>query len=100
MTDSPTDSVLVVLARLEGKVDANLAAHGTDINGLKLGRDDHEIRLRALEGQPVCDPERVRALEDRRTVSPGQLWAGLIGVAALGATSLTVINGVIDVLNN
>lgn len=69
MTDET--EVRVILARLEGKLDANLAAHGGDIATLKANDADKEARLRVQEG--------------RRTVSPAQLWSGLLG--AVGAAS-------------
>ena len=78
MTDET--EVRVILARLEGKLDANLAAHGGDIATLKANYSDKESRLRVQES--------------RMTVSPAQLWTGLLGAvgaaSALGALVKTI----------
>lgn len=71
----PDAATLIVLTRLEAKVDVALAQHGADLSALSRDRDDHEKRLRAIE--------------ERRTVSPGGLWAAIGGGAAL---VLTVVN--------
>lgn len=68
--------VRVILARLEGKLDANLAAHGGDIATLKANDADKEVRLRTQEA--------------RRTISPQQLWAG-IATAVGTATGLATL---------
>lgn len=75
-----TAPVLVALARLEGKLDASLATHGTTISTHAAAIDDHEARLRRQEA--------------RSTISPRQFWAGLGGVFA-AASSLA---GIIRVL--
>ncbi len=85
MVSGGESEVLVAIARLDGKLDLTLA----EITALKAGDADHEVRLRAVEAAPVPDPEtasRLKALEDRRTISPGQLWAGLLGASALAWT--------------
>lgn len=96
MTEPSTErDLLVAFARLEGKVDLTL----TEINALKSADSDHETRIRNIEAAPVPDTEterRLRAVEDRRTVSPAQLWAGLVGVTAVIGTVLVIINAVID----
>lgn len=73
---SDETEVRVILARLEGKLDANLAAHGGDIATLKANDADKEIRMRAQEA--------------RRTVSPQQLWAGIASAigSAVGIASI------------
>lgn len=81
--------VLVAIARLDGKLDLALA----EIGALKAADADHEVRIRSIEAKPVPDEEtdsRLRRLEERRTVSPGQLWTGLLGVAGLLLTILTI----------
>lgn len=89
MTGTDNSEVLVAIARLDGKLDLTLA----ETAALKATDADHETRLRSIEIQPVPDKktsERLDALEDRRTVSPGQLWTGLLGVAGLILTVLTI----------
>ena len=98
MTDSSSETaVLVAFARLEGKVELALA----ELAILKGTDADHENRLRQIEQQTIPDSvtdKRIRALEDRRTISPGQLWFGLVGVLGLGATILIIVNGVLTVV--
>jgi hypothetical protein len=72
---SPDDSTLVVLTRLEAKVDVALAHHGASIDAHRREIDDHEGRLRRLE--------------ERRTISPRELW-GAVGSGA--AFVLVVVN--------
>lgn len=82
MTVDPNAPVLVAIARLDGKLDLALA----ETAALKAADADHESRLRSIEAKPIPDEEtnrRLHALEDRRTVSPAQLWAGLISVIGL-----------------
>lgn len=70
--------VRIILARLEGKLDANLAAHSGDISALKTQNADHEARIRATEREIT----RVASLP---RVTPKQLWAGLTGSVAVMA---------------
>lgn len=73
-TGPDTDSVPVMIARLEGKVDVALAQHGATISIHDADIADHETRLRVVEA--------------KSTVSARQLWgavcsaAGLIALAA------------------
>ena len=60
--------IRVILARLEGKLDASMASHSTDLANLKERDVDKEARLRVVEKRP--------------TVSPGQLWSGILGAIA------------------
>lgn len=98
MPEQPTETALLVaFARLEGKVDITL----TELAGLKAEKADHESRLRAVEAQDRPDREtnaRIRALEDRRVVTPSQLWAGLVGVVGLIAAGIASINGILNAL--
>lgn len=92
MPDS-NEQLLVAFARLEGKVDLTLA----EITALKGTDADHEHRLRSIEAQPRPDPDteaRIRSLEDRHTISPAQLWAGLVGVVTVIAGAAATINAV------
>ena len=62
-------ALLLAFTRLEAKVDVALTQHSADLKDLSRDRDDHETRLRALEGRP--------------TVSPKALWttvASILGV--------------------
>ena len=67
-----TDSVPVMLARLEGKVDVALAQQGAKLDGHAAEIADHESRLRAVEAKP--------------TVSPRTLWTVIGSVIAAFAT--------------
>jgi hypothetical protein len=89
MTGGDNTEVLVAVARIEGKIDLTLA----ETAALKAADADHESRLRIIEATPVPDKktaDRLDALEDRRTVSPAQLWFGLVGVSGLVLTVLTI----------
>lgn len=91
MTASDNSEVLVAIARLDGKLDLALA----ETAALKAADADHEVRIRSIEAKPVPDEDtdkRLKTLEERRTVSPGQLWTGLLGVAGLILTVLTIVN--------
>lgn len=91
MTGGDNSEVLVAIARLDGKLDLALA----ETAALKAADADHEVRIRTIEAKPVPDEgteARLRALEDRKAVTPGQLWLGLIGVTGLIATALTIAN--------
>lgn len=93
-----SQQLLVSFARLEGKVDLTLS----EITSLKTTDADHETRLRFIEKAPVPDPDtakRLSELENRRTVSPGQLWAGLLGVVALIGSGVAIISGVQNIIN-
>lgn len=69
--DGGSASVLIALARLEGKVDAALATQGAQLaeHGRRL--DDHEPRIRAVENRP--------------TVTPTAMWTALGTLAAIVA---------------
>ncbi len=89
MTGGDNTEVLVAVARIEGKIDLTLA----ETAALRAADADHESRIRLIEAAPIPDVktgERLDALEDRRTVSPGQLWVGLVGVCGLVLTVLTI----------
>ena len=66
-----TTEVRIMLARFETKLDLVLGQHGQKL-------DDHEGRLRAVE--------------DRKTVSPSQLLATSAKVVALMGGSFTVLD--------
>lgn len=81
--------VLVAIAKLDGKLDLALA----ETAALKNTDADHELRIRSVESRPVPDEDtdkRIKALEDRRTVSPAQLWTGLVSVLGLVAIVLGI----------
>ncbi|GAA2843942.1 hypothetical protein Acy02nite_68540 [Actinoplanes cyaneus] len=71
-------AVLIALARLEGKVDAALATQGAQLaeHGRRL--DDHEPRLRAVENRP--------------TVSPRAMWTALGTLAAIVAALTPLVS--------
>ena len=82
MSAPDNTEVLVAIAKLDGKLDLALA----EISALKANDADHEVRIRTIELQPVPDEgtgNRLTALEARRTVSPAQLWTGLVGTVGL-----------------
>lgn len=47
--------------RLEAKVDVALSQHGSDIQRLDKGYDDHEQRLRSQEAKPTVSPKALFA---------------------------------------
>lgn len=69
--DGGSASVLIALARLEGKVDAALATQGAQLTEHGRRLDDHEPRLRLLEATP--------------TVTPRAMWTALATLAAIVA---------------
>lgn len=73
--------VLVVLARLEGKLDSTIASHSTDIRNLHGTKSDHENRIRLLEA--------------KSTVSAGQLWAGLTATLAAASAIVVILRALI-----
>lgn len=80
--------VRVILARLEGKLDANLAAHGGDIATLKSNDADKEARIRFLEAE-------VNRVDAKPTVSPKQLWLGFTSAAGAGAALAAILRFII-----
>ena len=69
--DGGSVSVLVAIARLEGKVDAALAQQAARV-------DEHSRRLEDTEG-------RLRLLESTPTVTPRAMWTALGTLAAIVA---------------
>jgi len=49
MEDNETQALGIMVARLEGKVDAILSRHDEKIVRLERTDDDHETRIRGLE---------------------------------------------------
>lgn len=91
MTAEGNSEVLVAIARLDGKLDLALA----ETAALKAADADHESRIRVIEAKPIPDEEtdkRLKGLEAKRTVTPGQLWTGLISVAGLIGIVIGIIN--------
>lgn len=75
---------LDAIYRIVLEVQQGQVVMGGDVRAIKdklekLGEDfnDHE--------------ERIRKLEDRRTVSPAQLWTGLLGAITAGTALVTLI---------
>ncbi|OZV74760.1 hypothetical protein CA850_29730 [Micromonospora echinospora] len=99
MPSDGTASMLIILARLEGKVDVVTAQHGAQLGEHARRLDDVELRLRAQESRPPTPPEtdaRLRAVESRPVVTPRAMWAG---VGTLGALIIGAV-GVLDKLIN
>lgn len=69
-TSGAEASLLIAFTRMETKVDVVLSQHGAKL-------EDHEARLRAVE--------------DRRTVSPTGLWAAVTTGAGLVFGALTIL---------
>lgn len=89
--ESDNTQVLVAIAEIKGAIGQALG----EIQALRGVDVDHESRLRHIEAKPIPDPataERLRALEERRTISPAQLWGGLLGVSAVLGTAAGIIS--------
>ncbi|SCL32975.1 hypothetical protein GA0070616_4603 [Micromonospora nigra] len=90
-----TASMLIILARLEGKVDVVTAQHGAQLDEHARRLNDVELRLRAEEARPATAPEvdtRLRAVESRPVVTPRAVWAavGTVGTLAIGAVGVLI----------
>ncbi|WP_229398158.1 hypothetical protein [Micromonospora okii] len=90
-----TASMLIILARLEGKVDVVTAQHGAQLAEHARRIDDSEARLRAVEARPPVAPavdDRLRAVEARPVVTPRAVWAGVgtIGALIVGAAGVVI----------
>jgi hypothetical protein len=82
--------ILVAIAEIKGYIKNAL----DQVEALHKVDADHETRIRDIEKQPIPDvmtQERLKALEERRTISPGQLWVGLVGVSGVLASIATVL---------
>ncbi|MGC5319321.1 hypothetical protein ACPXB5_11345 [Micromonospora arida] len=92
-SDVPGDgsaAVLIMLARVEGKLDVLAAQHSTKLDEHARRLDDVEGRLRTREAAPdvpAAVDDRLRAVEQRPTVSPGAALAGAAAVAAILAAA-------------
>lgn len=77
--------------RLEGKVDLVVAQQTQRLNNHETEIADHETRLRGIERDMPHDAHaRLRAVEERKAVSPIQLWTAVCtGCGALA--SLTAV---------
>ncbi|MFD6638336.1 hypothetical protein ACFWDN_21245 [Micromonospora chalcea] len=87
--------MLIILARLEGKVDVVTAQHKAQLDEHARRLNDVELRLRAEEARPATAPEvdtRLRAVESRPVVTPRAMWTGVsaIGALVVGASGLLV----------
>lgn len=79
--------------RLEAKVDAYAAQQAQRLETHAADLADHEKRIRDLEQtQPEMAKERLREVENRKTVSPAALWAAT-------ASGVTVLAGALAVLD-
>jgi hypothetical protein len=75
-----TDSSPSWAIRLEAKVDVALAQHGARLDNHTADLADHEARLREVE--------------QRKTVSPWQLWLAVTG----GVGTLAALAGLVSTL--
>lgn len=89
------NDVHVILARLEGKLDANLAAHGGDIANLKTQNADHEARIRTGEKEINRLGREIERVDKKPMVTPKQLWAGFTTAAGAGAALAAIFKFVI-----
>lgn len=79
--------------RLEGKVDLVVAQQTQRLNNHESEIADHETRLRGIERDLPHDAHnRLRAVEERKTVSPAQLWTAIASGAGALASIAAVIN--------
>lgn len=83
--------------RLEGKVDLVVAQQAQRLDDHGEDLKDHENRLRGIERDMPHDAHaRLRAVEERKTVSPLQLWtvsASAVTAAAALIALLTKLTG-------
>lgn len=88
-------ALLIAFTRMEAKVDVALAQHGADLKAHADDLTDHETRLRNLEARPTCDAgleDRLRAVEQKPTVSPRALGAVVTSVVGILLASLPFID--------
>lgn len=83
------DDLRVMIARLEGKVDAALAGTGAVVA-------EHARRIDALEAQRSADDARLRAVEQRPTVSPRAMLAATATAVTATAALVTALAPFID----
>lgn len=78
----------IAMIRLDAKVDG---LYGR-IAEIGKTHDDHEGRIRSLESQKV-DPARIKALEDKPSVSPATVWK-VIGalISVLGILTTVILS--------
>jgi hypothetical protein len=85
---TPTDEGMPAWAiRLEAKLDLATSQQAQRLDNHGETLTDHENRVRGLERDMPHDAHsRLRAVEERKTVSPAQLWTVTAsGIGALGA---------------
>jgi len=79
---APDAALLMVVMRLETKVDVALAQHGSDLKSQGEDIADHEERIRRLELKP--------------TVSPGALWSTVAGAVGLMLAGMPVLEKILS----
>lgn len=80
-SDEPSNTDLVVIVtRLEAKVDVALAHQAAELSAVLKSNADHETRLREIEKRP--------------TVSPRVLWASVCSGAGLVFGAVTIVNNI------
>lgn len=75
--------MLIILARLEGKLDVVAAQHDARLSELTR-------RVDAAERQRQADDARLRTIEARPTVTPRAMWTGVGTVGALVVGAVTI----------
>lgn len=82
--DTPgTQASLIVLTRLEAKVDVALERHSNTLAGHTADLLDHETRLRAIEA--------------RSTVTPTALWTTVLGAITAAGILLSIADRFITI---
>jgi hypothetical protein len=86
MSTVPDEGMPAWAIRLEAKLDLATSQQAQRLDNHGETLTDHENRVRGLERDMPHDAHaRLRAVEERKTVSPAQLWTVCAsGVAALG----------------
>lgn len=85
-TQTLTD-VLVMLARLEGKLDAMAAEHSTRLSNTESDVAQLDARLRT-----AASIEEVKALDARLSTVERKVWAAAGGLALVAAVASTVVS--------
>lgn len=75
-----TASLLIMMARLEGKVDVALTAQGAKV-------DEHARRLDSVERNGAATDDRLREVERRPSVTPLAALGGAAAIAAIVAAA-------------
>jgi hypothetical protein len=93
---NPTDEGMPAWAiRLEAKLDLATSQQAQRLDNHGETLTDHENRVRGLERDMPHDAHsRLRAVEERKTVSPAQLLAASTSIVAVLGGALTIVQKV------